>query len=86
MIKVCWGVLGAVVLASTLGAGDAQAYRKCKFGFWDEGERCERGPLICERVKYHEYGGGTKQWKCWHKKGAKWRPNRKSPMRKYHWF
>ncbi|MFT5508191.1 MAG: hypothetical protein ACI89J_001265 [Hyphomicrobiaceae bacterium] len=74
----------SLLLISTQGA-DA-AYRKCGFGIWDEGQKCQRGPLICQRMKLAELDSGTKQWKCWHHKGLKWRPNKKAKMREYHWF
>ncbi len=78
-----------VVAASGLifvGADDVRAERKCGFGMWNLGERCQHGALICERVRMHGYNTGTKQWKCWHRKGLRWRPNKKAKMQRYHWF
>ena len=67
-------------------ADNAWAERKCGFGMWEYGERCTHGPIVCERARMHVYDSGTKQWKCWHKKGVRWRPNKKAKMKKYHWF
>ena len=69
-----------------IGASGAQAQRKCGFGMWKFEERCRHGPLICERVRMDTYGSATKQWKCWHRKGVRWRPNKKAKMKRYHWF
>ncbi len=76
----------AVLGALCIGANEAQAQRQCGFGMWKNGERCTHGPLICERGRMHVYGSSTKQWRCWHRKGVRWRPNRKAKMKKYHWF
>lgn len=80
----CLVVATAAILL--IGHHDAQAKRQCGFGMWDEGERCRQGALICERSRVHGYNAGTKQWKCWHRKGVKWRPNKKAKYQKFHWF
>ena len=69
-----------------IGTQDVSAQRKCGFGMWELGERCRQGVLICERARFHGYNTGTKQWKCWHRKGVRWRPNKKAKMQKFHWF
>ena len=66
------GVAVAALGVLFIGAGSVQAAeRKCGFGMWELGEPCRQGPLICERIRMHGYLAGTKQWKCWHRKGVR---------------
>ena len=81
-------VLRLLVVFAVLGLHSlgAQALPVCNLGYWEVGDQCRRGQLICERKSIHGYGSGLKQWKCWHRRGVKWRPNKNAKMKNFHWF